>query len=99
MESDSMHRTAHFPASPAAATCAACGDPLMPMPCQSLLLPALLLTPACMAGPEYRPRDRLALGVTQYRTQSTAALTDSFITIQTALSLGWQGIEAPDHSM
>ena len=40
----------------------------------------------------YREAQRLALGATQARVQATAALTDTFISLQKALGLGWQAV-------
>ena len=39
----------------------------------------------------YRIAQRQALGATQAKVQAMAALTDSFISLQKALGLGWQG--------
>jgi outer membrane protein TolC len=48
----------------------------------------------------YREAQRLALGATQARVQATAALTNTYISLQKALGLGWQAVPggAPDEA-
>lgn len=42
---------------------------------------------------EYRAARRQALGATQAKVQAMAALTNSFVSLQKAMGLGWQGTE------